>query len=191
MEMSNIDRTLMDRTPFLPVSVETGAPETDRVEEVVAPVKPTEPAAAPAEPGVVNAINPAVHAQVVGAVGQPEQAQNQAQPQSDPSKGSQGDHAAKEWTMRKEEAVQPAQQPEPPKEPLSKVLMEHISAIWGASARVVEIWMQNNPAQSPVANQQAQTQVQATNRHVDPLAAPGDISKEVLTYSPTEIKKVE
>lgn len=182
----------MDRAPFIPVGAEVVAPEAVRGEVAVAPEKSKEPTTAP-EPGVINAINPAIHAQVVGSAGQPEQAQNQTQqqPQSDPTKGSQGDHAAKEWTMREEAAVQPAPPPEPPKEPLSKILMEHITAIWSASARVVEIWMQNNPAQSPVANQQAQTQVQATNRHVDPLAAPGDISKEVLTYSPTEIKKVE
>ena len=142
----------------------------------VAPVNP--PARVQESASVVNDINPAVHAQ----------AQASQAAKADPLQGgSKADDSAKDWTQRKEESAKKAE--EPPKEPMSKMLMDHIHSLWSASARVVEIWMQNNPAQNPTANQQIQAQNQATNRNVDPLATPGLIAKETLTYSPTKIKK--
>ncbi|QBK03550.1 hypothetical protein DW355_01095 [Hylemonella gracilis] len=143
----------------------------------VAPVNPPAPDAAAPSPGVINAINPAL------------QAQASAGAQSDPSQGSGADNSSRDWTLRKEEAFKVPEKEELPKEPLSEVLSRHIASVWSASARVVEIFMQNHPAQSLAAQQQAQTPVQATNRQVDPLNAPGDIAKEVLTYSPTQIKE--
>jgi hypothetical protein len=146
----------------------------------VAPVNPTASDGVAPSPGVINAINPAVQAQA-NAAG--------AQAQSDPSQGSGADNSARDWTLRKEEADKVPEKEEPPKEPLSEMLSRHIASVWSASARVVEIFMQNHPAQSPSAQQQAQTSVQATNRQIDPLNAPGDVAKEVLTYSPTQIKE--
>jgi hypothetical protein len=145
----------------------------------VIPVAPVNPSASVQEnASVVNDINPAVQARANEAA------------KADPLQGgSQADNSSKGWTQRKEEVSKP--QEAPPKEPLSKMLLDHIHNVWNASARVVEIWLQNNPAQNPAANQQVQAQTQATSRQVDPLATPGVIAKEVLTYSPTKIKKPE
>jgi hypothetical protein len=182
MELPNVDRTGLDRPPLWPAGVEVMVAPQARV----APVEPVNspspaPAAAAPSPGVINAINPAVQAQASAAG---------AQAQSDPSKGSGADNSARDWTMRKEEAVKPPEKKEePPKEPLSELLSRHLAAVWSASARVVEIFMQNQPTQSPTLQQQVQAQVQAANRHIDPLNAPGEVEKEVLTYSPTQIKE--
>ena len=166
MQLPNIDRTAIR-----PAGMEVAAPAPRVIP--VAPVNP--PAPVQESAGVVNDINPVV------------QAQARANEAAKADQGSQTD--GKDWTQRKEAA--PKVEEAPPKEPLSKVLMDHMTAVWSASARVVEIWMQNNPAHNPVANQQAQSQVQATNRQVDPVATPGVIAKEVLTYSPTQIRKTE
>ncbi|WP_131277225.1 hypothetical protein [Hylemonella gracilis] len=176
MELPSIDRTVLERPPLWPAGVEVMVAPQARVAPV-APVNPPAPDAAAPSPGVINAINPAL------------QAQASAGAQSDPSQGSGADNSSRDWTLRKEEAFKVPEKEELPKEPLSEVLSRHIASVWSASARVVEIFMQNHPAQSLAAQQQAQTPVQATNRQVDPLNAPGDIAKEVLTYSPTQIKE--
>ena len=171
MQLPNIDRTAIR-----PAGTEVVVPAAARVIPV-APVNP--PAAATETAGVVNDINPAVQAQAVEAAAK-----------ADPLQDSrQADDQGKDWTQRKEALSKPEEAP--PKEPLSKLLIDHMHAVWSASARVVEIWMQNNPAQNPTASQQVQAQTQATNRSVDPLATPGTIAKEVLTYSPTKIKRPE
>ena len=170
MQLPNIDRTAIR-----PAGTEGVVPAAPRVIPV-APVNPPAPVAETAS--VVNDINPAVQARV-----------NEAS-RADPLQGgSKADDSGRDWTQRKEA---PARQEEaPPKEPLSKMLMEHMTAVWSASARVVEIWMQNNPAQNPAVNQQVQAQAQAASRSVDPMATPGVVAKEVLTYSPTQIRKTE
>lgn len=143
----------------------------------MAPVNPPTPVQA--TPGVVNDINPQVQARASEAA------------RSDPLQGgTQADTSGRDWTQRSES---PRIKPEevPPKEPLSKMLLDHIHSVWSASARVVDIWLQNNPAQNPSVNQQVQLQAQTDKRFADPLAAPGVIAKEVLTYSPTQIRKTE
>jgi len=118
---------------------------------------------------VVNNINPQVLAQA-GSV--------------DPLQGgAQADSSGRGWTQSREAPVKPE---EPPKEPLSKMLLEQIHLVWSASARVVEIWLMNNPAQN-------QTQIQnlAQNRNQNPTAIPGVLAKEALTYSPSKIRKTE
>ncbi len=167
----------LERTAIRPAGSEVVVPAATRVIPV-APVNPPAPSVQPAA-GVVNDINPLVQAQA-----------NQAVAKADPLQGgSQADNTTKDWTQRQESV--PRQEEAPPKEPLSKMLMEQFQAVWSASARVVEIWMQNNPAQNPGANQQMQAQIQAASRQADPMAAPGAIAKEALTYSPTRIKKTE
>lgn len=143
----------------------------------VIPVAPVSPSASVQEnASVVNDINPAV------------QARANESAKADPLQGgSQADTANKGWTQRKEAVNKPEEAP--PKEPLSKMLMDHIHNVWSASARVVEIWLQNNPAQNQ--NAQLVQQQAAANRNTDPLAAPGNVAKEVLIYSPTKIKKPE
>lgn len=167
----------IDRTAPRPAGTEAVVPAALKVIPV-APVNPA--AAAPESPSVVNGINPELQA---GAADKA--------PKADPLRGGgEADATTKGWTQRKEELNTPEQEA-PPKEPLSKLLMDHMQAVWSASARVVEIWLQNNPTQNPAVNQQVQAQSQAASRHTDPLAAPGVVAKEVLTYSPTKIKKPE
>lgn len=178
MELPSIDRTVLERPPLWPAGVEVMVAPQAKVAPV-APVNPPAPEAAAPSPGVINAINPALQAQASAG----------AQAQSDPSQGSGADNSARDWTLRKEEALKVPEKEEPPKEPLSEMLSRHIASVWSASARVVEIFLQNQPNQNPTVQQQAQTPVQATNRQVDPLNAPGDVVKEVLTYSPTHIKE--
>jgi hypothetical protein len=171
----------IDRNAIRPAGSEVVVPAANRVIPV-APVNP--PTAAPESASVVNEINPAVRAQ---AHAQAADAQHQVQ--VDPLQGG-ADVSRKDWTQRREATV-PQKVEAPPQEPMSKMLMDHMHAVWSASARVVEIWMQNNPDQNTAAQQQNQVQNQVTNRQVDPVAAPGVMAKEVLTYSPSRIKKPE
>ena len=158
----------VERTPNLrPAGADVAVPAAARV----IPVAPVNPSLQVQETvGVVNDINP----------------QLQARAASDPlAGGAQADNTGRDWTSRSEAPVKPA---EPPKEPLSKMLLEQINLIWSASARVVEIWLMNNPAQNLTQNQ---TQILAENSNRDPAAVPGVLAKEVLTYSPSKIRKNE
>lgn len=170
MQLPNIDRTAIR-----PAGSEVVVPAAARV----IPVVPVNPSAAVQESAsVVNDINPAVQARVHETA------------RADPLQGgSQADTANRDWTRRKEAVTKLEELP--PKEPLSKMLMDHIHNVWSASARVVEIWLQNNPTQNQSIQQVQQQQQAVANRSTDPLAAPGNVAKEVLTYSPTRIKKPE
>lgn len=162
----------VERTPDLrPAGAETAAPAAARV----IPVAPVNPSAQVQESaGVVNNIDPQVLARA-----------NQAA-NADPLQGGAGaDNSSRDWTQSHEASARP---PEPPKEPLSKMLLEQIQMLWSASARVVEIWLMNNPAQSQ--NQQ-QIQNLAQLRNQDSSAIPGVLAKEALTYSPSKIRKTE
>jgi hypothetical protein len=132
----------------------------------VAPVNPSLQAQESAS--VVNDINPQVqaHASQAGS--------------ADPLQGgAQADNSGRDWTQSREVPVKLA---EPPKEPLSKMLLDQIHLVWSASARVVEIWLMNNPAQN-------QTQIQnlAQNRNQDPTAIPGVLAKEALDRKSTRL----
>jgi len=168
----------IDRTAIRPAGSEVVAPAAAHRVIPVAPVNPPAPAAPEANPGVVNDINPAVQARVQEAA------------QADPlRRDAARQDGGRDWTQRQEGAAR-SEEP-PPKEPLSKMLIDHMHAVWSASARVVEIWLQNNPTQNPTVTQQAQAQVQASNRNIDPLATPGLIAKETLTYTPNRVRKTE
>jgi len=158
----------VERTPNLrPAGADVAVPAAARV----IPVAPVNPSLQVQETvGVVNDINP----------------QLQARAASDPLLGgAQADSTGRDWTSRSEASAKPA---EPPKEPLSKMLLDQIHLVWSASARVVEIWLMNNPAQNMTQNQ---TQILAENSNRDPAAVPGVLAKEVLTYSPSKIRKNE
>lgn len=162
----------VERTPNLrPAGAESAAPAAARV----IPVAPVNPSLQVQETaGVVNNINPEVQARA-----------NQAANVDPLQGGAQADNSARGWTQSKEASVKPE---EPPKEPLSKMLLEQIHLVWSASARVVEIWLMNNPAQNQMQNQ---IQNLAQNRNQDPTAIPGVLAKEALTYSPSKIRKTE
>lgn len=144
----------------------------------MAPVNPPTPQVRPAE-SVVDDINPAVRARVA----QESEAAQAARP--DPLRGgSQSDNSQRDWTQRN---PAPQKVEEPPKEPISKMLIEHVHALWAASAKAVELWwQQNNQAQNPVQQQTLQQ-----NRNQLPSAVPGVLAKEVLTYSPDRVHRNE
>jgi hypothetical protein len=68
------------------------------------------------------------------------------------------------------------------------MLMEHMQNIWSASAKAVEVVLMNNQGLN-----QNQARVQGINQanSQDPVAQPGVIARENLTYSPSKVKKNE
>ena len=138
-----------------------------------APMDPTTPK--PDGAGVVNAINPSL------------QTRASKPPQADGSQGSAPSNEAQDrgWTQRQEAASK--QDNGPPKEPLYQMLLNHVHSLWNASGRVVEIWLESNPSQGQVVSPAGQQTV--ANRNADPMSTPGNLAKEVLTYSPSKIKK--
>lgn len=170
MQLPSVERS----HDLRPAGADVVAPAAGRV----IPVKPVNPAQTSAS--VVSEISP--EARVKAA--QVAEVDLAAAP--DPLKGgSQADNTNKGWTQRK---PAPGRPEEPPKEPISKMLIEHIHSLWAASARAVELLYMHNQAQSQNPNQ---VQNLAANRNQDPSAIPGLLAKEVLTYSPSKIKKPE
>jgi hypothetical protein len=172
MQMPSVDRSLNLR----PASADLVVSAATRVVPV-APVNPSVQAAS----AVVNEISPELQAKIQ----QKEAAVLQSAP--DPLKGgSAGDAVQKDWTERKpapEKAVEA-----PPKESISKMLLDHIHSLWAASARAVEASLMTNQSSN-----QTQQRVQSLNqtRSQDPLAVPGIVAREDLTYTPSKIKKTE
>lgn len=143
----------------------------------VAPVNPSVQAAS----SVVNEISAVLQAQV----SQKEQSVQVSTP--DPLKGgSQSDATPKDWTERKPAPEKVTQAP--PKESISKMLLDHIHSLWAASAKAVEASLMTNQSSN-----QTQVRVQNLNqaRSQDPLAVPGVVAREELTYTPSKIKKTE
>ena len=165
MQLPTVERTPNPR----PAGADVAAPAAARV----IPVAPVNPSLQVQESAsVVNNINPQLQARAAQAAS------------TDPLQGAaQGDTAGRDWTVRSEASGKVA---EPPKEPISKMLLDQIHSIWSASARVVEIWLMNNPAQNVVQNQ-----ILADSNNQDPSAMPGMLAKEALTYSPSKIRKTE
>ncbi len=132
----------------------------------VIPVPPVNPAVA--APGVVNNISDtaaqasASAARVYTSVSDPAQ------------RGSEAATSPKDWTIQRPE---PVKEQVPPPEPISKMLLEFVQSMWRASGSAVEI-------------AQAQNQNTQVNQN-NPIAAPGELAKENLTYSPSKIKKNE
>jgi hypothetical protein len=137
----------------------------------VAPVNPSVQVQAAAS--VVNDINPEVQAKA---------AADSAPQASDPLQGgSKADTSSKDWTQA---AAKPKVAEEPPKEPLTEMLIEHVKTLWILSARAVDLLTLSNQNQNP-----NQVQNLAQTRNQDPGAIPGVLAKEVLTYSPSKIAK--
>ena len=93
---------------------------------------------------------------------------------SDPTKrGSEAATAPKDWTIHR---PAPEKVEDPPPEPLYKMLMEHVKSLWAASASAIQV-------------EQVKNQLDASQPNLN--AAPGVLSTEVLTYSPSKINKTE
>jgi len=138
----------------------------------VIPVAPVNPSMQ-VQASVVNDINPEVQAKAASESATKLSA-------SDPLQGgSKADNSIKDWT---EASPKPKVTEEPPKEPLTQMLIEHVKTLWILSARAVDLMSTHNQDANQVQNL-------AQTRNQDPSAIPGVLAKEVLTYSPSKIAK--
>ena len=163
MQLPSIDRIQSLR----PVAVESASQATGRVVPV-APVNPSTQSTIPIEPqpSVINLINQA---------DKPNAGEGVYSSVSDPvRKGSDAAISPRDWTIRR---PVPEKVEDPPPEPLSKILLDHIKALWLASASAVQV------------QQQVKDELDLTRSGAN--ATPGVLASEVFTYSPTKINKTE
>jgi hypothetical protein len=163
MQLPSIDRIQSAR----PVAAEAAALTTGRVVPVV-PVNLPQQNTAPEDPSpsVINLINQA---------DKPSAGEGVYSSVSDPTRrGAEAASPPKDWTIQR---PAPEKVVDPPPEPISKMLMDQIKSLWLASAGAVQVQVQ-------VKNQLDPSQLGVNS-------APGVISTEVFTYSPTKIKKTE
>jgi hypothetical protein len=162
MSQPSIDRIQSVR----PVAAEAAALSTGRVLPVV-PVNPPQQVDAVAEvtPSVINKINTG---------DKPNSGEGVYSSVTDPARQTLDDAVPKDWTIKHPE---PENVQDPPLEPLSKVLLDHIKSLWVASASAVQV-------QEQVKNQVDSTKASAT-------VAQGEISTEIYTYSPSKINKID
>ena len=160
MQLPSIDRIQNLR----PLAVETASLATGKVVPV-APVNPGVQSAPVAEPSpsVVNLINqsdkPNVGEGVYTSV-------------SDPTRrGAEASTPPKDWTIKR---PAPEKVENPPPEPMSKILIDHLKSLWQASAAAVQV------------QQQVRNQTEVPTNLNGPQGA---LSEQVLTYSPTKINK--
>jgi hypothetical protein len=163
MQLPSIDRIQNLR----PVAVESASLATGKVVPV-APVNPGGQSAPVVEPtpGVVNMINTA---------DKPNVGEGVYTSVSDPTrKGADAASPPKDWTVKR---PAPEKVEDPPPEPISKILMDHLKSLWQASAAAVQV------------QQQVRSQSETTPNNV---SGPQGVNVEqVLTYSPTKINKTE
>ena len=113
--------------------------------------------AAPVRP--VNAVNASESADKIG----------EGRTVREPEKPSVADSENRDWTLA-EEVKQKEEVEEPPKEPISKQLIEFIQSMWRASAQAVE-------------------QAQETSKSEDLLQNKQTARNEPLTYSEPRVKR--
>ena len=149
-----------------PVAAEAAALATGRVMPVV-PVNPPQriDATAPVTPSVIN---------MISTGDKPNAGEGVYNSVADPVRQTPEEAAPKDWTIKR---PVPEKVENPPPEPLSKVLLDHIKSLWLASASAVQV-------QEQVKNQLDPTKAAAT-------VAPGVLSNEVYTYSPSKINKTD
>ena len=160
MQLPPIDRTPNPRLS----SVEAVSPVVQRV----APVNPTVNLSAEPSPSVINKVS---------QVGKASGSEAVYTSVSDPARrGSEAATAPKDWTIRRPE---PQKVEDPPPVPISRMLMDHLRAIWTASATAVQV-------QQPILEQ-----IDPAKAKPNPNVITGAIATEVLTYSPSKINKTE
>jgi hypothetical protein len=165
--------TPIERTPAVrPVGAELVPSGANRVIPVP-PVNPVKTASAPTPQAVVPTPS-VVYAGSASAKATDGEAVYASV--SDPMRrGTEASSTPKDWTITRPE---PVKEETPPPEPLSKLLIDFLHTMWRASGSVVQ-------PNLPEHMQKAEDITQ------DPNATPGDIAKEVLTYSPIKIAKPE
>jgi hypothetical protein len=174
MELSSVDRI----SALRPKASEVAAPVAAKVVPV-APVNSSGSASAaqisPKQTGVINDIDPKLQAQVSA----------QAKQVDPMTGGPKANENLRNWTKRLEEV---GKVEDPPKEPISKMLMQHILSVWKAGAKAVDIMTLSN---QHATHNMVQAQRLADVKNEDTVTAPGKLTKETLTYSPSQIKRNE
>jgi hypothetical protein len=139
------------------------------------PVPPVNPAStsglsAPATPGVVNHVSPALQA---SANAPPNEGEPVYTSVPDPARRSADTpRVPHDWTIQK---PAPEKVEDPPRKPISQMLMDNLKSVWTASASAVQVEQVANQLNRPAP--------------VQPNQIAGDLAKQVLTYQPTPIKK--
>lgn len=160
MQLPPIDRT--------PIARPSGADTVSPVALRVAPITPAANLSAEPSPSVINKVSQMGKASGSEAV---------YTSVSDPGRrGSEAATAPKDWTIRRPE---PQKVEDPPPVPISRMLMDHLRAIWTASATAVQV-------QEPIIEQ-----VDPAKARPNPNVITGAVATEVLTYSPSKINKTE
>lgn len=165
MQLPSIDRQSGLRPAGADLSSSNG--------QKVIPVAPVNP------PVTVNASDPSNTAGVVNKIGESASLGSTQgtvyQSVQDPiRRGSESAAEPNDWTIQRPE---PEKVEDPPPVPMHQLLLDFIKSMWQASAMAVEV-------------SQSQKQNILTNP-TNPNAAPGEIAKENLTYTPSKIKKTE
>jgi hypothetical protein len=163
MQLPSIDRIQNLR----PVAAEVASFATGKVLPV-APVNPASSSVIPVEPSpsVVNLINQA---------DKPNFGEGVYTSVADPTRAGAAEVTAdKDWTIKR---PAPEEVKDPPPEPISRMLMDHLKSLWLASSSAVQV------------QQEVKTRIDSTQANTN--ATQGDLSAEVFTYSPTKINKTE
>ena len=127
MQLPPFDRSPASRPP--------GADGAALATVRVIPVSPVNPAAdasanPPARPGVVN---------LVGKSPKPEVGEGVYTSVADPTRRGVQENTPKDWTIQR---PAPEKVEDPPPVPIAKVLMDHLHALWAASASAVQVQQQ-------------------------------------------------
>ena len=144
---------------------------------VVIPVPPVNPgveASPPLEPtpGVVNHVNPALHAKA--QLQQPTEGEKTYTSVPDPVKRNAASEQSRDWTLHR---PAPEKTEIPPPKPISQVLLDHLKSMWNASASAVTV--------EQVSNTLTRT------TPTEPTQIPGELTKQTLVYQPSKVKKNE
>jgi hypothetical protein len=162
MKLQPIERT--------PIPRPSGADAASIVGSRVITVAPSKPADKPSSsieptPSVIN---------MVGQSNKTIPGEGVYSSVSDPAnRGSEAATAPKDWTIHRPVAEK-VEDPPPP--PLSKMLIDHIKALWTASASAIQV--------EQVKNQQDAAQPA-------PNAVSAMLTADALTYSPGKVQKIE
>lgn len=163
MPLPSIDRIQSVR----PVAAEAASLATGRVVPV-APTNVPQPSAIPDEP-VPSIIN------MISQADKPNSGEGVYSSVSDPvRKGADAADSTKDWTIKR---PAPEKVQDPPPEPISKVLLDHIKSLWLASASAVQV------------QQHVKDEIDLSRSSLN--APQGVLTSESFTYSPTKINKTE
>ena len=123
-------------------------------------------------PSVVNHVSPLLQAGLLPVANEGEPTYTSAPDPVRRSASSQ--QVPHDWALKRPAAEKVE---DPPKKPISQMLMDNLKSIWTASASAVQVQQIGNQIARPTAPEPAQV--------------PGDLAKQVLTYQPSKIKKNE